>query len=151
MALTRDSVAAALAAEAPKLSLPAIESQLRAVQERQMELMRLAYDAGSENTEFDAEIRKIYEAKAQLMMLKNELEQTEQDATGYDDRMEQVSGTIEMDSGAIEEYDDIMVRQLISNIKVLDKETILVRFKDSTEIQQRIERGSDGRKGARVS
>lgn len=112
-----------------------------------MELMRLAYDAGSENTEFDAEIRKIYEAKAQLMMLKNELEQTEQDATGYDDRMEHVSGAIEMDSGAIEEYDDIMVRQLISNIKVLDKETILVRFKDGTEIQQRIERT----KGARAS
>ena len=79
-------------------------------------------------------------------MLKNELEQTEQDATGDDDRMEQVSGAIEMDSGAIKEYDDIMVRQLISNIKVLDKETILVRFKDGTEIQQRIERGSDGQR-----
>ena len=65
----------------------------------------------------------------------------------YDDRLEQVSGAIELDSGAIEEYDDIMVRQLISNIKVMDKETILVRFKDSTEIQQRIERT----KGARVS
>ena len=143
----RDSVAAALAADAPKLSLPAIESQLRAVQERQMELMQLAFDAGSENTAFDAEIRKIYEAKAQLMMLKAEAEHTEQDATGYDERMGLVSGAIELDSGAIEEYDDIMVRQLISNIKVMDKETILVRFKDGTEIQQRIER----RKGARVS
>ena len=143
----RDSVAAALAADAPKLSLPAIESQLRAVQERQMELMRLAYDAGSENTAFDAELRGIYEAKAQLMMLKAEAEHTEQDVTGYDERMGLVSGAIEMDSGAIEEYDDIMVRQLISNIKVLDKETILVRFKDGTEIQQRIERT----KGARVS
>ena len=40
-----------------------------------------------------------------------------------------------------------MVRQLISNIKVLDKETILVRFKDGTEIQQRIERT----KGERAS
>ena len=111
-----------------------------------MELMRLAYDAGSENTAFDAALHGIYEAKAQLMMLKNELEQTESD-TGYDERMRLVSGAIEMDSGAIEEYDDIMVRQLISNIKVMDKETILVRFKDGTEIQQRIERT----KGARVS
>ena len=143
----RDSVAAALAAGAPKLSLPAIEGQLRAVQERQMELMQLAFDAGSENTSFDAELRKIYEAKAQLMMLKAEAEHIEQDATGYDERMGLVSGAIELDSGAIEEYDDIMVRQLISNIKVMDKETILVRFKDGTEIQQRIERT----KGARVS
>ena len=80
-------------------------------------------------------------------MLKAEAEHTEQDATGYDERMGLVSGAIEMDSGAIEEYDDIMVRQLISNIKVMDKGTILVRFKDGTEIQQRIERT----KGARVS
>ena len=112
-----------------------------------MELMQLAFDAGSENTAFDDEIRKIYEAKAQLMMLKNELEQTESDTGDYDGRLEQISGAVELDSGAIEEYDDIMVRQLISNIKVLDKETILVRFKDGTEIQQRIERT----KGARVS
>lgn len=64
-----------------------------------MELMRLAYDAGSENTSFDAEIRKLYEAKAQLMMLKAEAEHTEQDATGYDERMGLVSGTIELDKG----------------------------------------------------
>ena len=32
------------------------------------------------------------------------------------------------------------MRQLISNIKVIDKETILVRFKDGVEIEQRIER-----------
>ena len=136
----RDSIAAALAAEAPRLSLPAIEAQLHAVQERQMELMRLAYDAGAENTAFDTEIRKIYEAKAQLLMLKSELEQTGQDSTEYDDRMERIGEALELDNGAIKEYDEVMVRQLISNIKVLDKESILVRFKDGTEIVQRIER-----------
>ena len=135
----RDSVATALAAEAPTLSLPAIENQLRAVQERQMELMRLALDAGVDNTAYDEELQKIYAAKAQLMMLKEEMDHAEQTRTEYDDRLERIDAALELDSGAIAEYDEIMVRQLISNVKVLDAETILVRFKDGTEITQRID------------
>ena len=45
---------------------------------------------------------------------------------------------MELDSGAIEEYDEVMVRQLISNIKVIDNDAILVRFKDGAEIEQRM-------------
>ena len=138
--VARESIAAALAEGAPALSFPAIEAQLRAVQERQMELMRLAYDAGAENTEFDGEIEKIYAAKAQLLMLKASAEQTSQDATEYDERMGRLNEAMELDSGAIEEYDEVMVRQLISNIKVIDKDAILVRFKDGVEIEQRVER-----------
>ena len=138
--VARESIAAALAEGAPTLSLPAIEAQIRTVQDRQMELMRLAYDAGAENTSFDEELQKIYAAKAQLLMLKASAEQTAQDTTEYDKRMERLDDAMELDSGAIEEYDEVMVRQLISNIKVIDKETILVRFKDGVEIEQRIER-----------
>ena len=135
----RGSVAAALAEESPKLSLPAIEAQLRAVQDRQMELMRLALNAGVDNTAYDDELQKIYAAKAQLMMLKEEMNHTEPTPTEYDDRLKRIDAALELDSGAIEEYDEIMVRQLVSNIKVLDAETILVRFKDGTEIRQRID------------
>ena len=63
----------------------------------------------------------------------------EQTRTEYDDRLQQIDAALELDSGAITEYDEVMVRQLISNIKVLDAETILVRFKDGTEITQRID------------
>lgn len=42
----------------------------------------------------------------------------------------------------IEEYDDIRTRQFISNIKVLDKERLLIRFKDGTESVQHIEKKS---------
>ena len=73
------------------------------------------------------------------MMLKEEMDHTEQAHTEYDDRMEQINTALEQDSGAITEYDESMVRQLVSNIKVLDAETILVRFKDGTEIRQRID------------
>lgn len=136
----RDSLAAALASEAPRLSLPAIEAQLQAVQERHKKLLGLAMAANPDDTSYDAELQKICATKAQLMLLKAETERTEQDTEEYDKRMAQLERAVEQDSGAIEEYDEVMVRQLISSIKVLDKKTILVRFKDGSEITQQVEK-----------
>ena len=144
MDAVRDSIKAALAAEAPALSLPAIEAQLQAVQERQMELMRLAYDAGAKDTSYDEELQKIYAAKAQLAMLKAEAERSEQDTGEYEGRMAGLESAVELDSGAIEEYDEVMVRQLVNSIKVMDQETILVRFKDGTEIGWKVEKTREG-------
>ena len=45
-----------------------------------------------------------------------------------------------LDSGAIAKYDDTATRQLITNIKVLDREHLLIRFKDGTEIEQIIQK-----------
>ncbi len=136
----RESIAASLAAEMPRLSLPAIEAQLRAVEDRQMELIGFAYNAGASNTAFDQEIERIYETKAQLLLLKAEAERTAQDTTAFDERMGKLDEAVEQDSGSIEEYDEVMARQLISVIKVLDKKTILVRFKDGTEVTQQVEK-----------
>lgn len=44
--------------------------------------------------------------------------------------------SLETVSGNILTFDDISVRQVVSDIKVLGKEKLLVRFKDGTEIEQ---------------
>jgi primosomal protein N'' len=77
------------------------------------------------------------------MLLKAEAERTEQDTEECDKRMAQLKRAVEQDSGAIEEYDEVMARQLISSIKVISRETILVRFKDGVEIEQRIGKARD--------
>ena len=41
--------------------------------------------------------------------------------------------------GAITEFDEITVRQLVSNIKVVSEDTLLICFKDGTEITQTME------------
>ena len=38
----------------------------------------------------------------------------------------------------ITEFDEVTVRQLVSNIKVVSKDTLLICFKDGTEITQTI-------------
>ena len=44
-------------------------------------------------------------------------------------------------SAAIAGFDELTVRQLVSNIKVLDGDSLLIRFKDGTEITQMVTKG----------
>ena len=43
-------------------------------------------------------------------------------------------GLLEETSAALADFDELTVRQLVSNIKVLDRDSLLVRFKDGTEL-----------------
>lgn len=135
----KDSIAAALAGQEQEMTLPAVESQIRALQERQMELFQLAVSAGVECTDYDEELQQVNMAKTRLLAKKAELERQGRTAAEFDRRMEQLGSEIDKASSAISDFDDITVRQLISNIKVLGKDRILVRFKDGTEIEQTIE------------
>ena len=143
--IVRDCVTSALAGAQPELSLPALENQLRLVEERQKELLGLAYQ-DADNSFYDDELQKILEVKAQLLEMRAEVERTQPATTELDHRIERIESELALDSGAITEYDDTMARQLISNIKVLDRERLLIRFKDGTEVEQIIEK-SRGAKG----
>ena len=46
----------------------------------------------------------------------------------------------EQSCGALTDFDELTVRQLVSNIKVLDKDSLLICFKDGTEITQAMQR-----------
>lgn len=135
----RDCVTTTLAGSQPELSLPALENQLRLVEERQRELLGLAYNDHN-NTSYDNELQKILQAKAQLLEMKAELERTQPITTELDLRLKRIESELALDSGAIAEYDDTATRQLITNIKVLDQEHLLIRFKDGTEIEQIIQK-----------
>ena len=131
-----DSIAAALAGEEQELTLPAVESRIRSLQERQMELFQLAVSAGADCTEYDEEIQRVNIAKTSLMLKKAELERLGQSATAFQERMTRIGQTVESTDAAITQFDDLTVRQLISNIKVIDKDRLFIRFKDGTELEQ---------------
>lgn len=135
--ILRASISTALAASEPNLTLPAVESRIRALEERQITLYQLA---SAENELYDEEIGKIHAEKIKLLQLKTELAVAQATKTEYDRRMEEIDTALENESGSITGYDDIQTRQLISNIKVIDAETLLIRFKDGTEIVQHLER-----------
>ena len=71
------------------------------------------------------------------MAKKVELEREQRGAAAFEDRLAELDKALEQASGALTSFDELTVRQLISNIKVLDKESLLICFKDGTEITQR--------------
>ena len=133
-----DCVTAALAGTGDDTSLPAVEARLRALQEEQMRLFRTAAEAGPENTEYDERITEVTAAMSVLLARKGELER-EGGADAKCDRVRTITATLEAADSSIGEFRDDTVRQLVSSIRVLDRERLSIRFKDGTEIEQIIE------------
>ena len=132
-------VAAVLAGkEDSDLTLPAVESRLKALQEEQMNLLQMAYGAGSDCTEFDDRISQINSAMTALLDKKAELIREGRTDTGYDSRVQTIADTLEGTDSTIGGFDDGMVYQTVSSIKVLDRERLSIRFKDGTELEQEI-------------
>ena len=136
----RESVSTALASKQPKMSLPAIENRMRELKARQDELVTLVSCGDATFEAVETEFSKIGEEWNDLKLLHTKLELEQPSTTDLDRRMEQISSAIEQMGASITDYDDIRTRQLISTIKVVDKETLLIRFKDGTEITQHIEK-----------
>ena len=84
--------------------------------------------------DFEDEFRITNEKMASLKSLQTKLELEQPSSTDLDRRMEQISSAIDQMDASFAVYNDICTRQFISTIKVLGKETLLIRFKDGTEI-----------------
>lgn len=135
-----DCVAAALAGVGnADLSLPAAEARLRALQDRQMELLQMAAGAGPDNLEYDEEISRVSAAIVDLLTRKTQLEREGRTDPEYDSRMAAITGTLKESDSAEVSFDDVIVRQVVSSIKVLDRERLSIRFKDGIEVEQTIE------------
>ena len=133
-------IAAVLAGEEQTMSLPAVELQIRNLQERQLELFQLIVSAGADCTDYDEELQQVNIAKTRLMAQKAELEKEQRGAAAFESRLAELDMALEQASGTLTDFDELTVRQLVSNIKVLDKDSLLICFKDGTEITQAIQR-----------
>ena len=59
--------------------------------------------------------------------------------TECDSRVRTITGRLEAADSSIGEFQDDTVRQLVSSMRVLDRERLSIRFKDGTEVEQIIE------------
>lgn len=140
MGMMRMAIAAVLAGEEQTMSLPAVELQIRNLQERQLELFQLIVSAGADCTDYDEELQQVNIAKTRLMAQKAELEKEQRGAAAFESRLAELDMALEQASGTLTDFDELTVRQLVSNIKVLDKDSLLICFKDGTEITQAMQR-----------
>lgn len=75
--------------------------------------------AGPNCLDYDEEIQRVNTAKTSLMAKKAELEREGRTAAAFNRRMQEITRELEQTAGAITEFDEITVRQLVSNIKVV--------------------------------
>jgi len=119
------------------LTLPAVEARLKLLREEQLGLLQLAMGE-PDCTEYDEKLTQVSAALAALLDKKAELARQGCTSSAYDSRVLGITDTLEHMDSTIGEFDDGMVYQTVSSIKVLGRERISVRFKDGTEIEQEI-------------
>lgn len=133
-----DCITAVLAETGDDASLPAVEAKLRTLQAEQLRLFQLAVSAGPENTEYDERIGEVNATITALTARKGELEQEGSMDAEYNNRVRTISNTLEGTDSAITGFDDALVRQLVSSIRVATQGQLVIRFWDGTEIVQSI-------------
>lgn len=134
--LLSDSIATALAGQGDTISIPAIDSKVSELRNRQLELVQLAAAPACKNTAYDESIYEISKEITALLAKKNELQQAGQTRNSIDNDISQLADELgDVDCGVIT-FDEVAVRQLVASIKVLATDRLLVRFKDGTEIVQ---------------
>lgn len=101
------SISAVLAGEEQTLSLPAVELQIRNLQERQLELFQLIVSAGADCTDYDEELRQVNMAKTKLMAKKAELEKEQRGATAFEERLAELDVELEQSCGALTDFDEL--------------------------------------------
>lgn len=94
---------------------------------------------GPDCTEYDERIEQVNAAMAGLLARKGELEREDRTVPAQDRRILATTDTLEEASEIREGFNDALVYQTVSSIKVLDKDRLQVRFKDGTEVEQAIE------------
>ena len=103
----KQSLLTALAANEPEMTRASVEIQIKALQERQIELIGLATAEGAKFEDYDDEIGHVNEEKLRLLGIRAELETAQQGNTAFDHRMDEIDAALSQDSGMIEEFDDI--------------------------------------------
>jgi DNA invertase Pin-like site-specific DNA recombinase len=135
-ALLQDSILSALSEKGGETSIAAIDSRLSELRNQQYELLQLAVSVGVNSTQYDEELNKISMEFSALIAKRNELEKNQQDIAQADKRAEQIAAGLDTVDTGITGFDEVAVRQLISAVRVLSEEKLLIRFKDGTEIEQ---------------
>lgn len=128
------SLSTALVGNAGEMTLQGIEVQLKKLQERQTELLHLAFSAGADCVDYDEEFQKVNLEMMRLTDKRAEMKDQQSVDRELEIKMEMLGNALSHISNRITTFDEVAVRQLVSGIKVLDKERLLVCFRDGEEI-----------------
>ncbi len=133
--LLKDSILSALSS-GDTMSLAAIDSRLSELRATQYDLLQLAASVGVSSTQYDADLNKVSMEFSALVAKRGEIEKTQKDISQADKRAEQIATELDKVDTGVTTFDEIAVRQLVSAVRVINNEKLLICFKDGAEIEQ---------------
>ncbi len=111
------------------------------IRNKQQEMMALIDEnarAGTYTDEFDERYRVIAEEIKVLKEKQIEARKVEKMAEGYEQRLRDMDNFLQRQTGRILEFDNDLVRRLISNIKVVSGERLLIQFQSGIVMEQEV-------------
>ncbi len=111
------------------------------IKEKQDEMVALIAEnaeAGAYSDEFDGRYRRIAEEINALRDAQMEARRRKKLADSYEQRLKDMDSFLQQQTYQIPEFDNDLVRRLISNIKVLSAEKLMIQFQSGIVMEQEI-------------
>lgn len=110
------------------------------IKEKQQEMMVLIAEnaqTGTYSEEFDKRYQAIAEAIGKLKEQRIE-ERRKKLAENYEQRVRDMDAFLQNSTQKLPEFDDDLVRRLVSNVKILSTERVMIQFKSGIVMEERI-------------
>ncbi|MCI9126196.1 MAG: recombinase family protein [Eubacterium sp.] len=109
------------------------------IKEKQQEMVALIAEnaeAGNYNEEFDKRYQEIAEEIGKLKEQQMKERQERKLAEDYEKRVKEMDVFLQSNIQRIQEFDDDLVRRLVSNVKVLSAEKVMIQFKSGIVMEE---------------
>lgn len=114
------------------------DGKIKKKQEEMVALIAENAQQGSYTDEFDERYRKIAEEINILKEEQSEARRNRHLADNYEQRLKDMDSFLQQQTCQISEFDNDLVRRLISNIKVVSAEKLLIQFQSGIVMEQEI-------------
>lgn len=114
------------------------DEKIQLKQKEMMELITENAKVGAYNEAFDRRYQKIAKEISELKEKQTQLRKNKRLAENYEKRVEDVENFLQNQSCNIPEFDNDLVRRLVSSIKVVSAEKLIIQFQSGIVMEQEI-------------
>ena len=114
------------------------EERIKEMEQQIMALITENAEAGTYTEEFDKKYKQIADEIVRLKEEQKAAACNRRLAQNYEQRVKDMDAFLQNTSQGLPEFDDDLVRRLISNIKVVSTESITIQFKSGIVMEQQL-------------
>lgn len=135
----KDSLRLALTGKADQVDTFAIKKRIEELNAVMLDLVQVSVKSNASADYFDDKFKEISDEIKELQETLKKNEQQQMIEQNNNSRMAEIFEILANTDFSLTEYDDILVRQLIENVKIISEAKIRITFKNGLEIEQELQ------------